>query len=261
MHVPSTISTMSALALVLACGLPACGSGSRGASTAAPISPAAASPESGETSVRPGVNDKYYEDGSVEVWTEKLEGERREVIANRDAIIAALELSPGMVVADVGAGTGPFLRALSEAVGADGKLYAVDLAPPFLAHLRDRVEREELANTQVVAASPLSANLPAAGVDLLFMCDVYHHIEYPVAYTRSLAQALAPGGRLAIVEFDKVPGKTSERMMKHVRQDRATLIAELEAEGFVLVREIDSVPLEENYMLVFEWANTPAPEA
>lgn len=207
--------------------------------------------EAGEASVRPGVNDKYYADDAVETWTDKLERERREVIANREAIVAALEVEPGMVVADVGAGTGAFLEDLSEAVGDEGELYAVDIAPPFLEHLRARAEASGLTNVAVVEATDRSVGLPADSVDLLFLCDVYHHLEYPATYLRSLHDALRPDGRLVIVEFEKIPGKTSERMMKHVRQDKATLLAEVTAEGFALTREIESVPLEENYMLEF----------
>jgi predicted methyltransferase len=207
--------------------------------------------ESELVSVRPHINDRYMEPGAVEKWTDKLERERREVIAERDAIVAALELTPGMIVADIGAGTGAFLQALSVDLGDEGKLYAVDIAPQFLTHLRERAAREQLANVEVVEGSPTATNLPESSVDLLFICDVYHHLEYPSVYLRSLYRALRPGGRMVIVEFDKVPGKTSKAMMEHVRQDKPTLLAEVTAEGFVLEREIDTLKLDENYMLVF----------
>ncbi len=202
-------------------------------------------------SVRPGVNDRYFEHGAVDKWTDVLERERREVIAERDDIVAALELRPGMVVADIGAGTGAFMAALSAELGESGKLYAVDIVPSFLAHLRERAAAEGLTNVEIVEATPTASTLPAGSVDLLFICDVYHHFEYPSVYLRDLYAALRPDGRMIIVEFDKVPGKTSERMMAHVRQDKPTLLAEVGAEGFVLEREIDSVELDENYMLVF----------
>jgi ubiquinone/menaquinone biosynthesis C-methylase UbiE len=202
-------------------------------------------------SVRPGVNDRYYEPDAVATWTDKLEGEQREVIARRDEIVAALGLSPGMIVADIGAGTGAFLAPLSAGVGADGKLYAVDIVPVFLEHLRARVASEGLHNVEVVEGSETDVMLPDASIDSMFMCDVYHHIEYPSIYAGSLYRALRPDGRLVVVEFERIPGKTSPSMLKHVRQDKATLIAELSAEGFVLEREITSVPLRENYMLVF----------
>ena len=233
---PSTIGsgTMCALSLAFAVASFGCAQG-----------------DSGEASVRPGVNDKYYADDAAKTWTEKLEGERREVIANREAIVAALDLQPGMAIADVGAGTGAFLEPLSRAIGSEGTLYAVDIAPPFLEHLRARSEAAGLTNVRVVEADERSVNLAAGSVDLLFMCDVYHHLEYPETYLRSLRETLGPDGRLVIVEFAKIPGVTSERMMKHVRQDKPTLLAEVTGEGFVLEREVESVPLEENYMLVF----------
>jgi ubiquinone/menaquinone biosynthesis C-methylase UbiE len=202
-------------------------------------------------SVRPGVNDPYFEPDAVATWTDKLEGERRDVIASRDEIVAALALTPGMIVADIGAGTGPFLAPISAGIGADGKLYAVDIVPAFLEHLRMRVQAEGLRNVEIVEGTATEAMLADASIDLLFMCDVYHHIEYPSVYARSLHRALRADGRLIVVEFQRIPGKTSVGMLKHVRQDKATLIAELSAEGFVLEREITDVPLRENYMLVF----------
>lgn len=202
-------------------------------------------------SVRPGINDRYFEPNAIETWTQTLEQERREVIAAREPIVAALELQPGMVVADIGSGTGAFLAPLSAGIGETGKLYAVDIVPSFLAHLRERAASEQLTNVEVVEATPTDVQLPADSVDLMFLCDVYHHFEYPSVYARSLHRALRDGGRLIVVEFERIPGKTSERMMKHVRQDKQTLIRELTAEGFVLEREIESVPLDENYMLVF----------
>lgn len=213
---------------------------------------ASGSAESGAlVSVHPGINDRYYEDDAVKVWTDTLELERREVIAERDEIVAALELTPGITVADIGAGTGAFLAALSLGVGEAGTLVAVEIVPEFAAHLRERAGTEGLTNVVIVEASATDVTLEAQSVDLMFMCDVYHHIEFPAVYLPTLYRALRPGGRLVIVEFDRIPGKTSERMMKHVRQDQATLVSEVTAAGFVFDHEIEQVPLDENYMLVF----------
>ncbi|MFO7565959.1 MAG: methyltransferase domain-containing protein [Enhygromyxa sp.] len=256
---------LGALALVLGCTraapeqleAPGGSDASVEARAAEPAEPQGTAPsadtiaETELVSVRPHINDAYMEPGAVEKWTTKLERERREVIAERDAIVAALELAPGMVVADIGAGTGAFMQAISAELGAEGKLYAVDIAPQFLDHLRERAASEGLANVEVVEGSPSATNLPEGSVDLLFICDVYHHLEYPSVYLQSMYRSLRPGGRMVIIEFDKIPGKTSEAMMKHVRQDRPTLLAEVTAEGFVLEREIDHLKLDENYVLVF----------
>jgi predicted methyltransferase len=221
-----------------------------------PDSETPSAPESTATapelvSVRPGINDRYYRPGAISTFTDEFEVERRDVIRSRDEIVAALDLAPGMIVADIGAGTGAFLAPLSAGVGADGKLYAVDIVPAFLEHLRTRAEAEGLRNVEVVEGTPTAVELADASIDLMFLCDVYHHIEYPSVYARSLHRALRAEGRLFVVEFERIPGKTSPSMLKHVRQDKATLIAELSAEGFVLEREITDVPLRENYMLVF----------
>src|SRR5690606_33807369 len=121
-------------------------------------------------SVRPGINDRYFEPDAIETWTQTLEQERREVIAARDPIVAALELQPGMIVADIGSGTGAFLAPLSAGIGETGKLYAVDIVPSFLAHLRERAASEQLTNVEVVEATPTDVQLPADSVDLMFLC-------------------------------------------------------------------------------------------
>ncbi|NVB39550.1 methyltransferase domain-containing protein [Pseudenhygromyxa sp. WMMC2535] len=202
-------------------------------------------------SATPGINDRYLDDDAVDKWTKVFEQERRDVISHRDEIVAALELEPGMAVADIGAGTGAFVEPIARGVGPEGKVYAVDIIPDFLARLRGRAAEAQLDWVEVVEATPQSPALAPASVDLLFLCDVYHHLEYPSVYLRGLREALRPGGRMIIIDFDKIPGKTSAGMMKHVRQDQATLLAEVRAEGFELAREIDSVPLKENYMLEF----------
>lgn len=205
-------------------------------------------------SVRPGINDRYFEPKGLEGARKQLENERREVAAEREAIVAALELREGLVVADVGAGTGLFLAALSGAIGPSGKLYALDIVPEFVVHLRERVASEALDNVEVVAVTPTDPKLAPASVDVLFLCDVYHHIEFPSVVLPRLRTALRPGGRLVVVDFARIPGQTSEGMLEHVRADQATFTREIEAAGFVFIRELgpaEGIELDENYMLVF----------
>jgi SAM-dependent methyltransferase len=205
-------------------------------------------------SVRPGINDRYFEPDGLEDAIAKLESERREVTAEREAIVAALELREGMVVADLGAGTGLFLAALSRALGPSGKLFALDIVPDFVAHLRERVASEGLVNVEVVEVTATDPMLAPDSVDLVFLCDVYHHLEYPSVVLPRLRAALRSGGKLVIVDFDRIPGKTSEGMMKHVRADQATFTREITAAGFVFERELgpaEGIEFDENYMIVF----------
>ena len=206
-------------------------------------------------SVRPGINDRYFEPTGLEDAIASLESERREVAAQRDAIVAALDLREGQVVADLGSGTGLFLVPLSQALGPSGKLYAVDIVPDFLAHLREKVAREGLTNVEVVAASASDPQLAPASVDLVFMCDVYHHVEYPSVVLPRLRAALRPGGKLILVDFTRIPGQTSAGMLLHVRADQQTFTREIEAAGFVFERELgraEGIEFAENYMLVFD---------
>lgn len=200
------------------------------------------------TSVRPGVNASYYDDAKLDQWVERFEGERREVVAFADQIVGALQLSPGDVVADVGAGTGLYTERLAGVVGDTGKVYATDIVPVFLDRLRARKSAAGLARVEVVAATPLDPGLPAASVDLVFLCDVYHHIEYPAEYMRALRGALRPGGQLIVIDFERIEGVTSSRMLAHIRASKETVLAELGDAGFELVEEVD-LGMRENYFL------------
>lgn len=208
----------------------------------------------GEVSVRPGVNDKYYDEGAAAEWGAVFEGESREVANRRGDIVAVLGLRPGLVVADVGTGTGLFVEPIARAIEPGGRLLAVDIVPNFLEHVQARVEGWGLTNVDVHRAEPRDVALPRASVDLAFMCNVYHHVEFPKSFMRSVASALRPDGRLVVVDFERIPGKTSPRMLKHVRANKETVVAEIEGAGFVLEEEVEL--LRDNYVLRFKLAES-----
>jgi len=114
-----------------------------------------------------------------------------------------------MTVADIGAGTGLFLPDFDRGVGSEGRVYAVEISPKFLVHLSERAEREKLAQVEVVKGLEDSVELPAASVDLAFVCDTYHHFEYPKSTLESLFSAIRPGGSLVILDFERIPDKSS----------------------------------------------------
>ncbi len=120
-----------------------------------------------------------------------------------EAILARLDLQPGLVVADIGAGTGVFSRPFARAVGPTGKVYAVDIEPMLIGYLLGRAAGEQIPNIEPVLGLPESPQLPAADVDLAFMNDVLHHIEHKALYIKNLAKYMKPAGRIAIVEFDR----------------------------------------------------------
>jgi SAM-dependent methyltransferase len=215
------------------------------ASTTAPRS------QSGEASVKPGINASFLaRDLDVKRYTKRFEGESREVYALREQLADALELTPGDSVADVGAGTGMFIAPLSNRVGSTGRVFAVDIAPRFLEHLRARADREGLSNVSVVHAREDSVALPTASLDLAWVCDTYHHFEYPQSTLASLFRAIRPGGHLVLVDFHRVPGETPDWLLEHVRAGQGVFRAEIETAGFILESEPD-VGLRTNYMLRF----------
>lgn len=202
-----------------------------------------------EQSVRPGVN-APYEEADVELWRGRFEREGREVYDKRAEIVAETGLRPGMVVADIGAGTGLFTREFSRAVRPGGRVYAVDIAPAFVEDIRRLARIEGLDNVLAIQNTEHQTALPPDSIDLAFLCDVYHHFEYPQDMLASILASLRPGGRMVLIDFRRTPGRSRPWVLQHVRADAATVIAEVEAAGFELERE--SPILAENYFLVFE---------
>jgi predicted methyltransferase len=216
-------------------------------------SPPDAPPNAKEASVRPGANRVFLaEDLDVERYVEIFEGESREVFRERERIVDALGLSPGMAVADIGAGTGIFLPAFGQAIGPAGRIYAVEISPKFLDHLRDRALREQLGNVQVVAGLEDSVELPAASIDVAFVCDTYHHFEYPRSTLASLYAAIRPGGSLVIIDFERIPGVSQDWLLEHVRAGKDVFRQEIESAGFRFEGEVSVEGLKDNYVLRFQ---------
>jgi ubiquinone/menaquinone biosynthesis C-methylase UbiE len=202
-----------------------------------------------EKSVRPGIN-KPFADPNVKDFLGKFEVESREVFARRKEIVAACKLKPGMVVADVGAGTGLFTRLFARAVGPKGRVYAVDIAPKFIAHITKTCKDAGLENVTGVVCTQTSTRLPEKAIDLAFICDTYHHFEFPQRTMASLHRALKPGGRLVLIDFKRIKGVSSEWVMGHVRAGQEVFTREVVESGFRLVGE--EKLLKENYLLHFE---------
>jgi ubiquinone/menaquinone biosynthesis C-methylase UbiE len=162
-----------------------------------------------------------------------------------------MELKPGMSVADIGAGTGLYTRPMSESVGSTGRVYAVDISPSFLKHLRKLVMDQKLANVEVVAGDDRSTRLPPNVVDVAFVCDTYHHFEHPQETLKSIFAALKPGGMLVVVDFERIAGQSRDWTMTHVRAGKAEFRREIEQVGFVFRDEVKIEGFKENYLIRF----------
>jgi predicted methyltransferase len=198
------------------------------------------------------INAKFLDPAlDAEDWATKFGLESREVYAAREAIAKALELEPGSRVADVGSGTGAFLHTFADAVGPTGRVYAVDISPRFVEFLRQRVLDEKLANLAVVHSATDSTKLPPGSVSHVFVCDTYHHFEQYPEMLASIQAALVPGGRFVIVDFERIPGVSTEWTLNHVRAGKEIVRQEVESAGFLFDTEIDMPEFKENYLLRF----------
>jgi len=205
-----------------------------------------------QESVRPGINDSFR-DPDPQKFAARFEVESREVFAKRVEIVAELGLKPGMVIADVGAGTGLFTREFAAKLGRDGRVLAVDISENFLEHIRRTVREKGLLNVETVLCTDDSTKLPQGSVDAVFICDTYHHFEYPAKTMTSVRKALRPGGKVYVIDFHRIEGKSSEWTMNHVRAGQEVFEAEILEAGFRRLRQVEGV-LSDNYMLVFEVA-------
>lgn len=187
-------------------------------------------------------------------FIKKFESEDREVYKMRHEIVAAVRLKPGMAVADVGAGTGLFTRLFADGVGPSGKVYAVDISAQFLAHIAAQAKKQGLGQVVTVRGSQDSTNLPPDSVDLVFVCDAYHHLEKPDLVLASMRQALRPGGRLVVIDFDRVEGKSSAFVLKHIRGTQGVFRKEIESAGFTPLPTAKKPQLKETFFLMFQKA-------
>lgn len=204
-----------------------------------------------EPGAKPTINEKFRDPNlKVEEWTQKFETESREIFHQRAAILKAVGLKPGMTVADIGAGTGLFTIPFAAATGPEGKVYAVEISQKFLDHIKVRAEKENAPTVRTVLCTDRSVELPEASVDIAFLCDVYHHFEHPQDSLKSLHHALKPGGIVVLIDFIRIPGRSSDFVMGHVRAGQEVFEKEITDAGFEKVGEEKGL-LVENYFVRF----------
>ncbi|HEY2883076.1 MAG TPA: methyltransferase domain-containing protein [Pirellulales bacterium] len=203
-----------------------------------------------EKSVNPGIN-KVYQPPDIPDSVKRLESEGRDVYDHRQEVIAALALKPGMTVADVGAGTGLFTRLFSPIVGPKGKVYAVDISKEFIEHIEQLNREQKIENVVGIVCKQDSTELPKNTIDLVFVCDTYHHFEYPQKTLRSIHEALKPKGQLVVIDYKRIPGVSADWILEHVRAGQEVFTKEIEEASFKQIDEKKDL-LKESYFLRFE---------
>src|SRR5215203_969667 len=172
-----------------------------------------------------------------------LEREGRAEAEKPEVVLEAMELRPGMTIAEVGAGTGFFSRRLAKAVGPTGKVYAVDIQPEMLELLEKYAAQEGIKNITPVLGTDTDAKLPAGSIDRILMVDVYHEFQKPEEMLASLRKSLAPGGTLTLVEY-RLEGDTASHINIKHRMSAEQVLDEWTAAGFLLVNQIETLPAQ-----------------
>ncbi|MFT4570115.1 MAG: ubiquinone/menaquinone biosynthesis C-methylase UbiE [Hyphomicrobiaceae bacterium] len=183
-----------------------------------------------------------------ERWSKIFDDPARDDWQQPRRLLAALGIREGQKVADLGAGTGYFETPLGQAVGPTGTIYAVEVEPNLIVHLRERAEREGLGNVVPILASGDNPRLPRQGVDWVLVVDTFHHLPDRRVYFGHIATALAPQGRVAVVDWRKMELPIGPPVDHKL--GRSQVVREMQLAGFALVDEHDF--LEYQYVLVFE---------
>lgn len=170
-------------------------------------------------------------------WLERAEREQEEAPSKA---LDVLDLKPGMVVADIGAGSGYYASRMAQRVGPSGRVYATDIQQGMIDLLERRIRAEGLGNVTTVLGAMDDPKLPANAIDLAIMVDVYHELQQPQIFLQRLKATFKPGGRLVLVEFRKEDPKVP--ILEVHKMSVAEVKQELEAEGYVLERVIDVLP-------------------
>jgi arsenite methyltransferase len=182
-----------------------------------------------------------------EAYIAMLDDPARDEYQKPHEVITALDLKPGEVIADIGAGSGYFTFRLAHHVGDTGRVYAVDISPEMILHLNRRIHDLQVKNVISILSAPDDPLLSDASINLFFICDTWHHIGGHARYLALLKRMLKPGGRVIMIDFKKAQTPVGPPMEMRISRD--DLLKEMEENGFKLAAEHTFLPYQ--YYLVF----------
>jgi arsenite methyltransferase len=192
-----------------------------------------------------------HEFQDAQYWAKIFESPARAQWQKPDDVVKALDLKPGETVVDIGAGTGYFTRRFAKAVGPSGEALGLDIEPGMIDYMKADAKKLGLKNYEARVAKPDDPGLAPHSADVVFFCDVLHHVDSRVAYLKEIGPALKPDGRVAVVDFkDTAPFGPPASM----RITREHMINEFRQVGYHLAREHDFLPYQ--YFLEFKPASS-----
>ena len=162
-----------------------------------------------------------------------------------DEVLRLMNVRPGQVIVDIGAGSGYFTRRFAAIVGPTGRAVGIEIDAAEVRAMTADARRLNLANYEARLVPPEDPMLAPRSVDVVFLCDAYHHINDRVAYFTKVRRALKPGGKLVILDFVRSKENTAHSIV------REEVIEELRRAGYRLTREFDLL-IPKQYFLEFE---------
>ncbi|HTM07561.1 MAG TPA: class I SAM-dependent methyltransferase [Verrucomicrobiae bacterium] len=194
------------------------------------------------------VPDAHHDFSDVGRWSEMLEGPERDKWQHPDEVVRHLNLKPGDVIADIGAGTGYFTRRFAAAVAPGGKAIGVEIEPSMVEHMKEEARKLNLKNYEPRLVKADDPGLAPQSVDVIFLCDTYHHLSNRVDYFKKLSKNLKPKGRIVIVDFYQKPMPIGPEAPED-KVSETTVLKELGQAGYRLRRADDFLPYQ--YFLEF----------
>ena len=185
-------------------------------------------------------------------WLERDEREEEERLT---LLIKSLKLKPGMVVADIGAGSGVISMLMAGQIEPEGKVLAVDIQQEMLDRLKKRCDEAGVKNVVPVKGSEKSPNLKPGSVDLIIMVDVYHEFAFPYEMTAELAKALKPGGRIAWVEYRLEDPSVPIKLVHKMTEKQVKLEAGQPEFGLKHLETVGTLPRQ--HIVVFQKPEEP----
>jgi ubiquinone/menaquinone biosynthesis C-methylase UbiE len=197
--------------------------------------------------VIPSVANGQLASRPAEEWRKTLDQPTRVDGLKIDEIIARLALKPGLIVADLGAGTGLFSVPMAKAVAAGGRVYAVEIDKGFLPIIETKAKESSLSNVRTVLGEFTDPKLPAQDVDVAFMHDVLHHVENRAGYIKAAARYIKQNGRFAVIDYR--PEQSPHRDQPDLIVSEEQVTAWMKAAGFNRVEKVELFP--DKYFVVF----------
>jgi predicted methyltransferase len=186
-------------------------------------------------------------------WLERPEREEKE---QPEKTLAAMNLKPGDVVADIGCGTGYYARRIAKQVAPEGKVYGVDIQPEFIALIKEYCEKENITNVVPVLGKEDDPLLPKGALDWIILVDVYHEFQQPAPMLARMKESLKPDGRVALVEY-RLDGPTAQHIKIDHRMSPEQVMKEWLPAGFEL--EVQHEFLPSQHLFIFRKAPAEKP--